>query len=75
MNPRYNHAKIKLKSRNFEKLQRFSAFSRKSVNVLGSRCSLFSRFSLFDFSGLCFKVEIDKILFTAKHHRLVFGLF
>ena len=45
------------------------------VNVLGSMCSLFSRFSLFDFSGLCFKVEIDKILFTAKHHRLVFGLF
>ena len=45
------------------------------VNVLGSRCSLFSRFSLFDFPGLCFKVETDKILFTAKHHRLVFGLF
>ena len=37
------------------------------VNVLGSRCSLFSRFSLFDFPGLCFKVENDKILFTAKN--------
>ena len=45
------------------------------VNVLGARCSSFSQFSLFDFPGLCFKVENDTILFTAKHHRLVFGLF
>ena len=45
------------------------------VNVLGSRCSLFSRFSLFDIPGLCLKVETDKILFTAKYHRLVLGLF
>ena len=52
-----------------------SNFCLFGVNVLGSRCSLFSRFSLFDFPGLCFKVETDKILFTAKHHRLVFGLF
>ena len=28
MNLRYNRAKIKLKSRHFEELQRFSAFSR-----------------------------------------------
>ena len=36
------------------------------VNILGTRCSLFSRISLFDFPGLCFKVDKDKILFTAK---------
>ena len=29
MNLRYNHLKIELNSRIFEKLQRFSAFSRK----------------------------------------------
>ena len=33
MNLRYNHAKIKLKSRNVERLQRFSAFSRKSEKI------------------------------------------
>ena len=44
------------------------------VNVLGSRCSLFSRFFLFDFPD-CASKKTPQSIFTAKHHRLVFGLF
>ena len=77
--PMADHICVESSASNFPQLylnyQVNSNFCLFVVNVLGSRCSLFSRFSLFDFPGLCFNVETDRILFTAKHHRLVFGLF
>ena len=52
----------------------YSKFCLFGVNVLGSRCSLFSRFSLFDFPGLCFKVEKIKS-FSRPSIVMMFGLF